>query len=190
MAGQGHENQSLGIAVLEPSSPSAPGVFEQNLTDIRNRGIRTDVITYDTGAGERLAESGVRERVRMLSSALLESDCDYVMAARGGYGASDLLRHLDWQALAKIPTKIMVGFSDISALHAACIPGLAGLDCMLRCRDRPFGEADRMWPVFWSFCQKDDLGPVESTCSKYPVARSRQNSTARCSVDVSAYCLI
>jgi muramoyltetrapeptide carboxypeptidase len=119
MAGQGHENQSLGIAVLEPSSPSAPGVFEQNLTDIRNRGIRTDVITYDTGAGERLAESGVRERVRMLSSALLESDCDYVMAARGGYGASDLLRHLDWQALAKIPTKIMVGFSDISALHAA-----------------------------------------------------------------------
>lgn len=119
MAGRDRQSHTVKVSVLEPSSPSAPGVLEQNLIGIRERGIQVDVMTYDVQAGERLETSGVRERGRMLSAALLESSCDYVVAARGGYGASDLLRCLDWPALAGIPAKMMVGFSDITALQAA-----------------------------------------------------------------------
>ena len=119
MAGQDRRSRIVKVAVLEPSSASVPGVLEQNLTGVCERSIQVEVITYDMGAGDRLATAGVRERVRALSAALLESGCDCVLAARGGYGASDLLRHLDWSALTRIPPKMMVGFSDITALQSA-----------------------------------------------------------------------
>lgn len=41
-----------------------------------------------------------------------------ILCSRGGYGAVQLLEHLDLEQLARDP-KWMVGFSDISALHAA-----------------------------------------------------------------------
>lgn len=41
-----------------------------------------------------------------------------ILCSRGGYGAVQLLEHLDLEQLARDP-KWIVGFSDISALHAA-----------------------------------------------------------------------
>jgi muramoyltetrapeptide carboxypeptidase len=61
-----------------------------------------------------------------LHDALFDTDCAYVWGARGGYGCSDLLALLDWNALAKLKhgPKI-IGFSDISALHSAFYSKLA-----------------------------------------------------------------
>lgn len=57
----------------------------------------------------------------MLTTALLENESTVVMCARGGYGASDLLPLLPWDRLRKAAArpKILVGFSDTSALHSA-----------------------------------------------------------------------
>jgi muramoyltetrapeptide carboxypeptidase len=54
-----------------------------------------------------------------LSGVLSDPEIAYVLAARGGYGASDLLRHLDWSALSSLPKTVVIGFSDISALQVA-----------------------------------------------------------------------
>ncbi|MEY4632200.1 MAG: hypothetical protein RIQ81_2320 [Pseudomonadota bacterium] len=60
-------------------------------------------------------------RARLLTTALLENETTVVMCARGGYGASDLLPLLPWERLRKAAArpKILVGFSDTSALHSA-----------------------------------------------------------------------
>ena len=58
------------------------------------------------------------ERLADLNAALADPDVDGVWCLRGGYGAMRLLERVDYDALARRP-KAVVGFSDITALHAA-----------------------------------------------------------------------
>lgn len=57
------------------------------------------------------------ERYSDLETALLDSDTRAIICARGGYGAVHLLERLDRLPLRDDP-KWIVGYSDISALHA------------------------------------------------------------------------
>jgi muramoyltetrapeptide carboxypeptidase len=54
-----------------------------------------------------------------LYMALTESCSDAILCARGGYGASDLLSLIPWNSLKARPPKLIIGFSDITALHCA-----------------------------------------------------------------------
>lgn len=58
------------------------------------------------------------ERLTDLDRALRDPGIDGVWCARGGYGAMRLLESLDYGAIARRP-KALLGFSDITALHAA-----------------------------------------------------------------------
>ncbi|HEX8849909.1 MAG TPA: LD-carboxypeptidase, partial [Gemmatimonadaceae bacterium] len=58
------------------------------------------------------------ERFADLDRALRDPDVDGVWCARGGYGAMRILDALDYAALSRRP-KPLLGFSDITALHAA-----------------------------------------------------------------------
>jgi muramoyltetrapeptide carboxypeptidase len=58
-------------------------------------------------------------RAAALTRALTEKESDVVVCARGGYGASDLLPLLPWDELARARPKVVVGFSDVSALQSA-----------------------------------------------------------------------
>ena len=107
------------LTVLEPSSAPESAVLESNLAVLRQAGIRVRYQRYPLDAGDRQAQVGVNTRGQILSSALSDPESVYVLAARGGYGASDLLRHLDWSALSSLPKTVVVGFSDISALQVA-----------------------------------------------------------------------
>jgi muramoyltetrapeptide carboxypeptidase len=44
---------------------------------------------------------------------------DAVFCARGGYGTQRIVDLLDWDALAAAGPKVLVGFSDVTALHQA-----------------------------------------------------------------------
>ena len=107
------------LTVLEPSSAPESAVLESNLAVLRQAGIQVRYQRYPLEAGERQAQIGVNTRGQILSSALSDPESAYVLAARGGYGASDLLRYLDWSALSSLPKTVVVGFSDISALQVA-----------------------------------------------------------------------
>lgn len=61
----------------------------------------------------------MEERRDELVDALNDPDVDGIICGRGGYGASDILRHLPWNHLKSLNEKLLIGFSDISALHAA-----------------------------------------------------------------------
>jgi len=58
------------------------------------------------------------QRLADLHSAILDPTIDGIWCLRGGYGAARLLPWLDKDAIARHP-KALIGFSDITALHAA-----------------------------------------------------------------------
>jgi len=56
-------------------------------------------------------------RTAELARAMLDPDVRAIFCARGGYGATRILSRLPWAELARSP-KWIVGFSDVTALHA------------------------------------------------------------------------
>ena len=58
------------------------------------------------------------QRLADLQHALARDDIEGIWFARGGYGAMRLLDALDYEALRRRP-KTIIGYSDITALHAA-----------------------------------------------------------------------
>ena len=58
------------------------------------------------------------QRVADLNRAMRDDSIDAIWCVRGGYGAMRLLRSIDFRALASNPRPV-IGFSDITALHAA-----------------------------------------------------------------------
>jgi muramoyltetrapeptide carboxypeptidase len=58
------------------------------------------------------------ERVLDLNAALQDDRIDGIWCVRGGYGAMRLLADVDYDAMRRRP-KALIGYSDITALHAA-----------------------------------------------------------------------
>lgn len=106
------------IHVVEISGAPEP-IIQQNIERLGAAGFSVVYVPYDSHVGHRLEPQGIAQRAQILSESLLSGRVDYVMAARGGYGASDLLPHLDWTELSKVSPRLLIGFSDITALQAA-----------------------------------------------------------------------
>lgn len=75
--------------------------------------------------------SGTDEvRAEALMDAFTNPDIDAVFPVTGGYGVTRILDRLDFDAIRKNP-KIVIGFSDITALHLALVrrAGLVSFHC-------------------------------------------------------------
>jgi muramoyltetrapeptide carboxypeptidase len=102
------------VAVIAPASGFERGAFEAGLALIAAR-YRAE---YGGGLFERqryLAGSDAR-RLAELHASLADPGIRAVFCVRGGYGATRLLAQLAARAPAGAP-KLLVGFSDITALH-------------------------------------------------------------------------
>ncbi len=58
------------------------------------------------------------QRLADIQQMLMNPEVKAIFAARGGYGAAQLLQGMDWELVRENP-KWMIGFSDVTALHAA-----------------------------------------------------------------------
>jgi muramoyltetrapeptide carboxypeptidase len=58
------------------------------------------------------------QRIEDLQAAIQDPQTTAILAARGGYGCARILHAIDWGMLRQRP-KIIAGFSDLTALHAA-----------------------------------------------------------------------
>ena len=102
------------VAVIAPASAFDRASFEAGLALIGAR-YRAE---YGPGVFERhryLAGDDAR-RLSELTAALADPDIRAVFCARGGYGAMRLLARLAHRGPLD-PPKLLVGFSDITALH-------------------------------------------------------------------------
>jgi muramoyltetrapeptide carboxypeptidase len=124
------------IAVVAPSSPFPRDDLWRGLAWLRAR----YRIRFSAGALARtgyLAGDDAR-RAAELRAAILDDEVKAIVGARGGYGALRLVEELPWARFEARP-KWIVGFSDITALHAMAwragvasihapnVTGLAGL---------------------------------------------------------------
>ena len=107
------------LRIIRPSSREPADLLGPRLDELAAAGFEVlhDEIPRDPDWPYTAAPTA--ERAQALAAALTESRSDFVLCARGGYGASDLLPRLDWSQLASAKPKLVVGFSDVSALHSA-----------------------------------------------------------------------
>jgi muramoyltetrapeptide carboxypeptidase len=129
---------------VAPSSPFGREDFVSGVTRLRER----YRVTYDEGLFETdgfLAGDDAR-RLAELTDALDDESVDAIVAARGGYGATRLLPRLDLERVSAA-NKLLVGFSDITALHAAW--ARAGLRSIHGPMVAALGRAEPAWVERW-----------------------------------------
>ncbi len=110
--------KTIRIHIVTCSSPDREQVLEKNIDGLKNLGFKVVLFqsknplknSWPFTAGE------ITDRARIFQKAF--DNCDVLFATRGGYGASDILPFLDYKKIKSAPG-ILVGFSDISALHSA-----------------------------------------------------------------------
>jgi muramoyltetrapeptide carboxypeptidase len=107
------------IRIIFPSSIPRENILAQRVKELEAQGFKVLGDHPPPYPAWPYASQSIEWRSKALMDALLEDESQILLCARGGYGASDLLPHLDWQRLKTAKPKILVGFSDISALHAA-----------------------------------------------------------------------
>jgi muramoyltetrapeptide carboxypeptidase len=108
------------VAVVAPAGPLDGERLELGTKYLRDWGIEVEVMPSALARHERLPYLAGDDRVRAADfrAAWLDPSYKAVFAGRGGYGVQRLLQHLDVDELASVD-KILVGFSDITALHEA-----------------------------------------------------------------------
>jgi len=105
------------LAIIAPSSGVAAADFERALQNMADLGFKTRVGKYARAVNGFLAGTDA-QRLEDLHWAFSDKDIDGVWCVRGGYGLSRILPRVDYALIKKNP-KVLVGFSDITALHLA-----------------------------------------------------------------------
>jgi muramoyltetrapeptide carboxypeptidase len=116
------------VALVAPSGPADPVRLERGTAVLRGLGLE---VKRGAGVLDRQGYLAGPDATRAadLQQAWCDPEVAAVMCVRGGYGATRLLDLLDWEAMAEAEPKILLGSSDITALHRAfaCRLGVATL---------------------------------------------------------------
>jgi muramoyltetrapeptide carboxypeptidase len=105
------------IGIAAPSGPFDPQSLERGLEVLRSMEFRVRVPEGLSARKGYLAGTDAH-RAALFESLFCDRGIDAVMAARGGYGSLRILPLLDFARLAVHP-KVLIGFSDVTALLAA-----------------------------------------------------------------------
>lgn len=104
------------IAVISPASIIDPVYVEEAVEVLRRQGWTPKVSTHALGRHGSYSGS-VEERLSDLTDAVCDPSVRAILCSRGGYGTVHLLDRFPKKAFMADP-KWIIGFSDISALHA------------------------------------------------------------------------
>jgi muramoyltetrapeptide carboxypeptidase len=116
------------VAMVAPCGPVDPVRLARGLHVLDGLGLK--VVAGPNVRNRRGFLAGTdRERARDLQEAWCDPAVTAVMCARGGYGATRLLDLLDWAAMEAAGPKILLGSSDVTALHRAFAVRLGVATC-------------------------------------------------------------
>ena len=117
------------IAVVAPASPPrSADTYQAGLDRLRTTyDVRQ---TWTPGSERGYLAAPDAERVAALHRAIEDPEIRAVICVRGGYGCLRLLPKINWDLARRHPT-LIVGYSDVTALHLAFYekagwPGLSG----------------------------------------------------------------
>ncbi|MEU5701365.1 S66 peptidase family protein [Streptomyces aurantiacus] len=109
------------VAVVAPSGPVPEERLQAGLDILRGWDLDPVVgphVLDRHGRFDYLAGTDA-DRAADFRAAWCDPAVDAVLCARGGYGAQRMADLLDWDALRAAGPKVLLGFSDVTALHEA-----------------------------------------------------------------------
>ncbi|TDD10875.1 LD-carboxypeptidase [Nonomuraea deserti] len=108
------------VAIVSPSGPPNAVMLRRGVERLEALGLKVVVGAHalDRQELDYLAGSDAA-RAADLQAAWCDPAVSAVFCCRGGYGAARLLDRLDWNAMRAAGRKVLVGSSDITALHNA-----------------------------------------------------------------------
>jgi len=106
------------VALVAPAGPlQRPEDLPRAEENVRSMGWEAVIGNHVNARMSYLAGSDT-QRLSDLNRALADPKIDAVWCLRGGYGMTRLLEDIDYAALSRSP-KTIIGYSDVTALHAA-----------------------------------------------------------------------
>lgn len=114
------------ILVISPSGAIEPSYIDEASLVLKSWGLQPAVMPHAKNRLGRFCGT-VDERLSDLQQAMDDPDAKAILCSRGGYGIVHLLDKVSFSGIKKHP-KWLIGYSDITALHAAFyINGLMSL---------------------------------------------------------------
>ncbi|AIS01401.1 S66 peptidase family protein [Streptomyces glaucescens] len=109
------------VAVVAPSGPVPEERLRAGVDVLRGWGLDPVVAPHALARHVDLPylAGADADRAADLQAAWCDPSVDAVLCARGGYGVQRMVDLLDWEALRAAGPKVLVGFSDVTALHEA-----------------------------------------------------------------------
>lgn len=105
------------VGVISVGYPLAEGQAEKALANLSALGYKAKPFPHWRDKTGYLAGSDA-DRLADLHAAFADPEVEVVWCARGGYGSTRLLPYIDYNLIKRNP-KPFIGYSDITALHAA-----------------------------------------------------------------------
>ena len=103
------------IGIVSPSSPVEPSLLDAGIAALSSRGFRVVVAPHVRDRDGHHAGSPA-DRAFDFTMFYADPAIDILWCARGGSSALRLWPHLNWAALAALPPKMVVGYSDTTSL--------------------------------------------------------------------------
>lgn len=109
------------VAIVSPAGPIKPERLDEGLAVLRGWGLEIEEGGSARAVHPRLTYLAGEDQARAkdFTAAWLDPSIAAVICSRGGYGVQRMLPHLDLDTLRAAEPKLLVGFSDITALHEA-----------------------------------------------------------------------
>ncbi len=158
------------VAVAAPASAALDADDVQaGLDALRQRGLHVEAAHEIAGGPQGYLAGADAARADALNALLRRDDLDAVVCLRGGYGLLRILDRIDYAA-ARAHPKLVVGYSDVTALHLALWreAGLPGLSGPMVAPDWPGLDAETeadFWRVAGGASGYDLVGPGGETLS-------------------------
>jgi len=143
------------LAVIAPAGPFNTDSFGKGIAWLSQRyevSHRSDIFSQSG----YLAGDDAR-RLTELNEAILDPDIDAIVCARGGFGATRLLSGVDLHSI-RAANKMIVGFSDITALHA--LWAAAGVRSVHAPMVAALGNASEIIREKWIAALENPSGPL------------------------------
>lgn len=105
------------IAIISPASTVNPDYIDQAALFFKSEGFNVRIMPHAKGPADGSYASSDMHRLADITDAYSNPEIKAILCSRGGYGTNHLLPLIPESLIAENP-KWLIGFSDISALHA------------------------------------------------------------------------
>ena len=103
------------IGIVNPSSPVEADLLDAGIAALESRGFRVQVAPHVRGR-DGLHAGSSQNRASDFTTFYADPAIHVLWCARGGSSALRLWPLLDWDALAALPPKMVIGYSDTTSL--------------------------------------------------------------------------